>query len=162
MACKSCKRRKRIGSTGGGKYDAILFGALGAMASKAINSGLQNIFKDETDTKKKDLIKGVIGIGKGIVGGILYFQKDRMLSDMGVGFAAAGLLETAEVAAPTVFKSINGMDYVAGYGPDGGMFQVIRGTSNYRRLSAGAKMITDPAEESHGVYGPRKATAGDF
>jgi hypothetical protein len=162
MACKSCKRRKRIGSTGGGKYDAILFGALGAMASKALNSGIQNIYKNETDEKKRTLIKGVVGVGKGIIGGILYFQKDRMLSDLGVGFAAAGLLETAEAAAPDVFKSLAGMDYVAGYGHDGGMYQVIRGTSNYRRLSAGAKMITDPAEESHGVYGPRKATAGDF
>lgn len=162
MAC-SCKRnRRKIGSTGGGKYDVLIYGTMGALASKAINSGMQNIFKEGTDENKKTLYKGLIGLGKGIVGGIMFFQKDRMISDIGVGFAAAGLLETAEAVAPKVFKPIQGLDVVAGYGPDGGVYQVIRGTGNYRRLTPGTKMITDPAEESHGVYGPRKMTAGDF
>lgn len=151
MAC-SCmaKRRKKIGSAGRSTIERLAYVGLGALAASATNAALQNITDSTDESKLKGLAIGV-GLAKAAIGGFMFMQKDQMINDIGLGIVAVGSLETAYAAAPKYFKPIGGVDFVAGYGPDGGIYQTIAGT-DYLPLRPGKTLLNRP-EETHGVFG---------
>lgn len=153
MGC-SCmtKRRKKIGKVSGDTMMRLAYVGLGALAASATNAAIQNITDKTPEDKKGGLAIG-IGLAKTAIGGFMFMQKDQMLNDLGLGIVAVGSLETAYAAAPKWFKpiSINGIDFVAGFGPDGGVYQTIAGT-DYLPLRPGRTLLERP-EETHGVYG---------
>lgn len=151
MAC-SCmtKRRKKIGKVGS-NIERLMYVGVGALAAKAVNAGLQNLTSNVTDPTKLKWMKAGIGAAKAVVGGFMTMQRDQMINDIGLGIVAAGSLEAAEAIVPKAFAPIAGIDFVAGYGPDGGVYQTIAGT-DYIPLRPGRTLLERP-EETHGVYG---------
>lgn len=145
------KRRKKIGKVGS-RYERLFYVGFGALTAKAVNAGLQNLTSNVTDESKLKWMKAGIGAGKALIGGYLTMQHDQMTADFGLGVVAAGALEAAEAIVPKAFAPIAGIDFVAGYGPDGSVYQPIAGT-DYLPLRAGRTLLERP-EETHGVYGP--------
>lgn len=101
----SCKTNKISGmkNMGGFKTETLLYVGAGAIASKAITNPLLKALKLEADPTETG-IKKYAPIGVKLALG--YFglqQKNPMIRQMALGAIAAGLLEGAEVFAPSVF-----------------------------------------------------------
>ncbi len=144
------KRRKKIGKVGS-TVERLMYVGVGALAAKAVNAGLQNLTSNVVDETKLKWMKAGIGAAKAVIGGFMFMQKDQMINDIGLGIVAAGSLETAEALVPKAFAPIAGIDFVAGYGPNGGPYDIIAGT-DYLPLRPGKTLMNRP-EETHGVFG---------
>ena len=144
------KRRKKIGKVGS-TVERLMYVGAGALAAKAVNAGLQNLTSSIVDETKLKWMKAGIGAAKAVIGGFMFMQRDQMINDIGLGIVAAGSLETAEALVPKAFAPIAGIDFVAGYGPNGGPYDIIAGT-DYLPLRPGRTLLNRP-EEPHGVFG---------